>query len=57
MGEVISSSAAAPSESALIATALCVLSLGFYALVTGSGENNNDDDDSHPGGGLMQPVA
>lgn len=39
----------------LISSALCLVGLGLYALL--SSRPSNDDDDSSPGGGIMQPVA
>ncbi|MFM7267279.1 MAG: hypothetical protein ACKOZT_01650 [Cyanobium sp.] len=38
-----------------IGSALCLVGLGLYALL--SSRPSNDDDDSSPGGGIMQPVA
>jgi len=38
-----------------LSSALCLVGLGIYALLTS--RPSNDDDDSSPGGGIMQPVA
>jgi hypothetical protein len=38
-----------------LSSAVCLLGVGLYALLTS--KPSNDDDDSSPGGGLMQPVA
>jgi len=56
MGELIDGSAGFQFDFGLVPTALTLVGLALYALITAKAENN-DDDDSSPGGGIMQPVA
>ena len=54
LGEVITTGGAS-GLTTWLSSALCLIGLGIYALL--SGRPSNDDDDSSPGGGIMQPVA
>lgn len=55
LGEVIGT-AAADATATWVGSALALVALGLYALLSGR-PSNNDDDDSTPGGGIMQPIA
>ena len=54
LGEVITTGAA-DGLAPWLSSALALVALGIYALMTS--RPSNDDDDSSPGGGIMQPVA
>ncbi len=54
LGDVVAYGSAA-GIAPWISSALCLVGLGLYALL--SSRPSNDDDDSSPGGGIMQPVA
>lgn len=54
LGEVVGYGAAG-GLAPWLSSALCLVGLGLYALLTS--KPSNDDDDSSPGGGIMQPVA